>query len=138
MQVRLSDGKDHEVHLIDDGTLDTVIQLDGANHTFAAEAVAALRDRRGRLIGDALTELAELSLDSVRRGFGNAGIVTRMLTEGVYETEWGNAAYVPKRAKGKAYDLDMAEWVPIEGVTFTRLRDADDTDRLLARLPDRM
>lgn len=141
MMLRLSDGRQHDVHLIDDGTLDTVIQLDGTNHTFASEAVASLRDRRGRLVEDALTELAELSLDSVARGFGGAGITTKLITEGIYETEYGNSAYVPKGPYSvgcKAYDLDLGDWVPIELVTFTRLRDADETDRMLANLPDRM
>ena len=44
---------------------------------------------------------------------------------GVYETEWGNAAEVENWRNETAYDLDMAETIPIECVTNKFIRDFD-------------
>ncbi len=64
MTFRLSDGADHDVHLIDDGTMDTVIMVDGRQHSFSSESVAALRDRRGSLSEDGMVELAEMTIEN--------------------------------------------------------------------------
>lgn len=48
--------------------------------------------------------------------------------KGIYETEYGNAAFVHGPAARTAYDLDMAERIPIFMVTPRKLRDADAFD----------
>lgn len=45
--------------------------------------------------------------------------------EGIYRTEYGNAAVVNG---GKAFDLDMAERIPMAFVTDERIRDADQAE----------
>jgi len=44
---------------------------------------------------------------------------------GVYETEYGNAAEVEDWNSNTAYDIDMAENIPIEIVTDTFIRELD-------------
>lgn len=44
---------------------------------------------------------------------------------GIYETAWGNAAYVGGKTAKSAWDIDAGERIPIEFVSHTRLRDAD-------------
>jgi hypothetical protein len=44
------------------------------------------------------------------------------LKRGIYETEWGNAAYVSSPKAKTAWDLDMGERIPIEGVTCKWIR----------------
>ena len=51
---------------------------------------------------------------------------------GVYETEYGNAAYVSGPKAKTAYDLDMAERIPVALVTSKRLRDAEAFDESIA------
>lgn len=53
---------------------------------------------------------------------------THGLKRGVYETEYGNAAYVSGPAAKSAYDLDMAELVPMSEVTGKFIRKAEPTD----------
>ena len=49
--------------------------------------------------------------------------------EGVYENVWGNAAVVRfEDGKLHAYDLDMAEKIPIGAVTKKFIRDVEDAD----------
>jgi len=50
------------------------------------------------------------------------------LKRGVYETSYGNAAYVSGPKAKTAYDLDMAERIPISEVTAKWLRKAEPTD----------
>jgi hypothetical protein len=50
------------------------------------------------------------------------------LKRGVYETEYGNAAYVSGPKAKSAFDLDMAERIPISMVTSKFLRKAEPTD----------
>jgi len=50
------------------------------------------------------------------------------MKRGIYETEYGNAAYVSGPKASTAYDLDMAERIPIAMVTDKRIRDAEDID----------
>lgn len=50
------------------------------------------------------------------------------MKRGIYETEYGNAAYVSGPKAKTAYDLDMAERIPIEQVTDKWLRKAEPTD----------
>ena len=52
------------------------------------------------------------------------------LTNGVYETSYGNAAYVSGPYATTAYDLDMGERIPITEVTAKWLRPAEPTDRV--------
>ena len=51
------------------------------------------------------------------------------LKRGIYETTYGNAAYVSGPKARTAYDLDMAERIPISEVTSKFIRKAEPTDR---------
>ena len=51
------------------------------------------------------------------------------LKRGIYETIYGNAAYVSGPKARTAYDLDMAERIPISEVTSKFIRKAEPTDR---------
>lgn len=50
------------------------------------------------------------------------------LKRGIYLTSYGNAAYVSGPSAKTAYDLDMAERIPIEEVTSTWIRKATPED----------
>jgi len=50
------------------------------------------------------------------------------MKRGIYETTYGNAAYVSGPKAKTAYDLDMAERIPISEVTSKFLRKAEPTD----------
>lgn len=50
------------------------------------------------------------------------------LKKGIYETEYGNAAYVSGPKAKTAWDLDSAERIPIEMVTPKFLRRAEYSD----------
>ena len=50
------------------------------------------------------------------------------LKRGIYETDYGNAAYVSGPTARTAYDLDMGETIPIALVTGKFLRKADAGD----------
>ena len=52
----------------------------------------------------------------------------RPLKRGIYETGYGNAAYVSGPTARTAYDLDMGETIPIALVTGKFLRKADAGD----------
>jgi hypothetical protein len=53
----------------------------------------------------------------------------RKLRRGIYETDYGNAAYVSGPKAKTAYDLDMGERVPISCIDpDTFLREAEDSD----------
>ena len=52
----------------------------------------------------------------------------RRLKRGVYETTYGNAAYVSGPSAKTAYDLDMGERIPISEVTDKWLRKAEAQD----------
>ena len=51
------------------------------------------------------------------------------MKRGIYETEYGNAAYVSGPKARTAYDLDMGERVPIEVVTDKFIRKAEPQDQ---------
>ena len=52
------------------------------------------------------------------------------MKRGIYETEYGNAAYVSGPQAKTAWDLDMGERIPIEAVLSDKfIRKADLTDR---------
>jgi hypothetical protein len=51
-----------------------------------------------------------------------------MLKRGIYETTYGNAALVSGPKAKTAYDLDMAERIPIAEVTDKWIRKAEPTD----------
>jgi len=50
------------------------------------------------------------------------------MQRGIYETEYGNAAYVSGPKAKTAWDLDMGERIPIETVTDTLLRECDESE----------
>lgn len=50
------------------------------------------------------------------------------LKRGIYETTYGNAAYVSGPKAKTAYDIDMGERIPISEVTTTFLRTAEPQD----------
>jgi|TARA_R100000093_G_scaffold67612_1_gene39047 major membrane immunogen (membrane-anchored lipoprotein) len=56
----IKDGKyKYEVYLIDDGSLDTVIEINGKNYRFDSEYVSIYRDKNGVMTEKGLKELAE-------------------------------------------------------------------------------
>lgn len=59
-----------------------------------------------------------------------------MLKRGIYETEYGNAAYVSGPKAKSAFDLDMAERIPIAMVTHKLIRKAEPTDKPTYRYLD--
>ncbi len=50
------------------------------------------------------------------------------MKRGIYETEYGNAAFVSGPNAKTAYDLDMGQRIPITMVTRTWIREADESD----------
>lgn len=52
----------------------------------------------------------------------------RRLRRGIYETSYGNAAYVSGPQAKTAYDMDMGERIPISEVTDKWLRKAEKED----------
>ena len=50
------------------------------------------------------------------------------MKKGIYETTYGNAAYVSGPKAKTAWDLDMADRIPISEVTEKFLRKADPED----------
>lgn len=50
------------------------------------------------------------------------------LKKGIYETTYGNAAYVNGPKAKTAFDLDCAEVIPVSEVTTKFLREAEPTD----------
>lgn len=66
MKIKLSDEKFHEVRLCDDGTLDTVVSVDGQETRFNQEYTAEMRNpKTGELPLKSLIELAEEVLEDV-------------------------------------------------------------------------
>ena len=58
----------HEVNLVDDGTLDTVISIDGVEHRFSQERGAECRDESGVMTDKGLRSLAtEILYDECER-----------------------------------------------------------------------
>lgn len=53
------------------------------------------------------------------------GVNMENLKRGIYETTYGNAAYVSGPKAKSAFDLDMAERIPISEVTSKYLRAYD-------------
>ena len=51
------------------------------------------------------------------------------LKRGIYETTYGNAAYVSGPKAKTAFDLDMAERIPMSEVTTKWIRKAEPTDK---------
>jgi hypothetical protein len=50
------------------------------------------------------------------------------MKRGIYETTYGNAAYVSGPKAKTAWDLDMAERIPISEVTTKFIRNAEPGD----------
>ena len=61
------DGQTFEVRLIDDGTLDTVISVDGIEHRFDAEYASSWRFSDGAMSVKDLIELAKQAIDDDER-----------------------------------------------------------------------
>ena len=56
----IQDGKHkYEVYLIDDGSLDTVIEINGRDFRFDSEYASIYRDKDGVMTEEGLRELAE-------------------------------------------------------------------------------
>jgi len=56
----IQDGKyKYEVYLIDDGSLDTVIEINGRDFRFDSEYASIYRDKDGVMTEEGLRELAE-------------------------------------------------------------------------------
>ena len=56
----IKDGKyKYEVYLIDDGSLDTVIEINGKNYRFDSEYASIYRDKNGVMTEKGLKELAD-------------------------------------------------------------------------------
>ncbi len=51
------------------------------------------------------------------------------MKQGIYETNYGNAAYVSGPKAKRAFDLDMQEYIPIEAVTKKFIRKVESSDR---------
>jgi hypothetical protein len=47
---------------------------------------------------------------------------------GIYETSYGNAAYVSGPNAKSAWDLDMGQRIPISEVTNTFIRECDESE----------
>jgi len=54
------------------------------------------------------------------------------MKRGVYQTEYGNAAYVSGPKARLAFDLDAAETIPLDLVTDKFLRKAEPEDARLS------
>jgi hypothetical protein len=57
------DGEKHSVELLDDGTLDTVLKIDGHEMRLSQDHAANFRDEDGILTSQALIEMAKEELD---------------------------------------------------------------------------
>lgn len=55
----------HEVFLVDDGTLDTVISVDGSRVTFSQEYAAQHRNKKGILTNKGFKQLAKEAIDFI-------------------------------------------------------------------------
>jgi len=58
------------------------------------------------------------------------------MKRGIYETTYGNAAYVSGPKAKSAFDLDMAERIPLSEVTPIFLRPVEDGDAGAAEVDD--
>lgn len=56
-------GKDYECGLVDDGTMDTVISIDGQEYRFSADYAAPHRDAMGSMTTDGFYVLAYEAID---------------------------------------------------------------------------
>ena len=64
--------------------------------------------------------------DEVSNAVSNAGIViTKPRTRGIYVTDYGNVCKVSGPNAKTAFDIDMGERIPIEAVTYEKLRSKD-------------
>lgn len=61
-------GITHKAMLIDDGTMDTVIEVDGSQHKFSAEYAARFRTFDGRINDLSVKELAMEVIDYMEKG----------------------------------------------------------------------
>lgn len=61
------DGKTFEVYLLDDGTLDTVIEVDGIEHRYSTEFASQWRDEVGAMSETGIRELALLAIEEDER-----------------------------------------------------------------------
>ena len=66
MQVKVDSIK-YEVYLLDDGTMDTVIEIDGIEHRFDGEYASYYRAEMGEMTVDGLEMLAKEAIDEDER-----------------------------------------------------------------------
>tara|TARA_R110002020_G_C15836421_1_gene734731 strand:+ start:208 stop:441 length:234 start_codon:yes stop_codon:yes gene_type:complete len=59
MLIEYSKKEKYEVYLIDDGTLDTVIEINGKEFRFDSEYANIYRNEKGEMTEESLKELAE-------------------------------------------------------------------------------
>ena len=52
-----------ECYLIDDGTLDTVIEIDGTEHRFDGEFANQYRDKNGTMMEEGFIELVKSAIE---------------------------------------------------------------------------
>jgi len=59
MIIDYGDKERYEIELIDDGSLDTIISIDGKEFRFSSEYAEIYRDKEGYITKEGLRELAE-------------------------------------------------------------------------------
>ena len=59
---------------------------------------------------------------------------TAGLKRGIYETDYGNAAYVSGSKATQAYDLDAGEWIPIGIITGKFIRPVESEDIAVTKM----
>jgi len=57
----------YECNLLDDGSLDTVIEVDGIEHRFSNEFASGCRDKNGAMTENGLKELCLIAIDDDER-----------------------------------------------------------------------
>jgi len=55
----------HECYLTDDGTLDTVITIDGESYRFSQEFAAEFRDENGVMTEKGFIELCKIQIEDI-------------------------------------------------------------------------
>ena len=61
------ENKKHECSLLDDGSLDTVIEIDGIEHRYNGEFVFHYRNDDGSLKDEGFKELCKMAIDDDER-----------------------------------------------------------------------
>jgi len=61
------ENKKHECNLLDDGTLDTVIEIDNVEHRFSWSVGADIRNFDGSIIEPRFIDLCKMAIDNDER-----------------------------------------------------------------------